>query len=61
LVIKVYDVFGMLKKKPQLPGHMPWNSHFFRPTLGPGTGPGSGGGFLLRNLRPRGVIQGHPQ
>lgn len=57
--MKVFDVFGILKKKPEAPGQMPWKPPFFKPTAGPGTGPGSGGGRRVQ-LRPAGIIYGFP-
>lgn len=59
--IPLFDVFGILPKIRALPaGQSAWHPPFFRPTAGPSTGPGSGGGRLRRDQRPQGPIQGQP-
>lgn len=51
------DHFGLLKGKKQestIPIRSAWHPPFFRPTVGPGIGPGSGGSALRLIQRPIG-------
>jgi hypothetical protein len=56
--LEITDVFGVLPKPKdlELPAIQPWHFPFFRPTLGPGAGPVSGGGRRLSPQQPPGVI-----